>query len=114
MCGWLSVLLLILKHRADLLGILMHPASSSTLMHQVLRLRVRQQMKCIGRISYSDTQSTLVCLSLALCNTRESRSTTRGWVSNHSVARRLTRTLSVASSVSQLTWIRPLSIASSW
>ena len=54
------------KRRADMLGRLVLTASSLTLMHQVLRLRVGRRRKYIGGISYSYAQSTLACLSLAL------------------------------------------------
>ena len=54
-CGLSSVLLLRSNRRADMLGISMSPASSSTLMHLLLRFRVRRQIKCIERILYYAT-----------------------------------------------------------
>ena len=113
MCGLLSALLSISNRRADILGRLMPPASSSTLMHQVLSSRVRRRRKLIDRISYSASQSTFYHLSLALCSTRERRSATRGWVSYHRVTRMAVWTSAEASAGTQSTWYGPLSTASS-
>ena len=64
-----------------MLGISMSPASSSTLIHQVLRLRVRRLSKFIGSTSYSAAHSNLACLSLVLWRIKERRSSMRGCVS---------------------------------
>ena len=92
----------------------MYPTSSSTLIHQVLRERDRRWSKFIGRISYSSNQSTLACLYLALWNTREIRSATRGWVSNHRVASRAVRSSAAAYTTIQSTWHGPLWTDRSW
>ena len=69
MRGLSIVLMLSSNQRADMLGRLMSSAYSSTLMHQVLRSRVRRRRKLIGSILYFSTQSTRNRLSLALCST---------------------------------------------
>ena len=93
-----------------MLRISMSPISSSTLMHQVLRLKVRWRRKFIGSISYSADHSTISLLSLELCRTRESRSTTRVWVYNHRVFIRAVSNYSATSRFTQLKWIGALSM----
>ena len=48
MCGRSSARLSRSKRRADMLGRLISTASSSTMMHHMLRSRVRRRRKCIG------------------------------------------------------------------
>ena len=114
MCGRSSVRMSSSKLRGDMLWKSMSPAYYYTLMHQVLKLRVRRRRKFIRIIFYSAAQSTLACLSLALWRIRDRRSTTRSCVSNHSIASRETSTLATASAVTQLTWNETLSFASRW
>ena len=113
MCSLLSGLLSSSNRRADILGRLMPPASSLTLMRQVLRSRVRRRRKLIERFLYSASQSTHCHLSLELCSTRERRSANRGWVSYHGVMRMAVWPSSEASAITQSTWHGPLSTASS-
>ena len=103
MWGLSSVLLYSSKQWADILGRLISPTSSSTLMQKVLRSRVRRKRKCIGGISYSAAQSTLDRFSLALCCTRDSRYSTRSWVSNHMVSRRAVRPSDAAYASTRMT-----------
>ena len=55
----------------------------------------------ISNISYSAAQSTLPRLSLLLCCTRERRSATRVWVSDHRVASKAMRYSDTTSSIIQ-------------
>ena len=113
MHGISSVLLLRSNCRGDMLGISMFPASYSTLIHQVLRLRVSCQRKYIFRILHSVSQSTIASISLVLCRIRERRSDTRVCVYDHIFDRMVARPSSTASSVTQSTWNGPLYIVSS-
>ena len=61
-----------------MLGRLMSPAFSSTLMHQLLRSRVSWRRKFIGGIFYYATYSALARLSLVLYRIRERRYATMG------------------------------------
>ena len=108
MCGRSSMRLSRLKRREAMLGILISPTSSSTLMQQVLRSRVRRRRKCIESIYYSYAQSTLARLSPTLWHIMEKRSATRVCVSDHSVANRDARPSATSSAVTQPMWRRPL------
>ena len=112
MCGRSSVHLYSSKWMADILGISMNTTSSSTLMHQVLRLRVRRRRKFIESISYYAAHSTFACLSLTLWNIREKRLATTGCVFDKILDNRETRPLTNASDVIQLTWRKPISTTS--
>ena len=102
------------EFRVDMLRKSISPASSSTLMYQGLRSRVRQLRKCIGSISYSSAQSSLAHICLVLWNTRERRSSTRGWVYDQSFTNRVVMPSDADFSVTQLVWHGPLMIVSSW
>ena len=73
------------KHSEDTLVMSMSPASSSTLINQVLRSRYSQQRKCMG--IYSSTHSVSTRRSLESWRTRERRSATIGCNSDHRITR---------------------------
>ena len=108
MWGCSSVLLSNSKRRYDILSRSMSPTFSLTLIHQVLRYRVRRWIKFIGRISYSDAQSTLARLSLEFCITRDSRFVTSSWVTNYKLASSAVIPSSTTSTATQSTFRGPL------
>ena len=98
----------------DMMGGSISTASSSTLVHQVLRLRVRWTREFIGIISCYATHSTLTSLYLMLCRIRERSSATEGYVSDYSVANRAVSSSAAVSAETQSAWRRPLATASVW
>ena len=70
---------------SEIMGRLMSPNSSSTLIHQAFSSRDSQQSKCIDRISYYSSQYMHALLYLLLCLVRDGRLSMIGLVYEHSV-----------------------------